>query len=54
MSEQLIEAGFATKAIHAGHDPKQWEYRPIVPPLVMSTIFEQIGPGQKSVNIKLP
>ncbi|XP_077266332.1 cystathionine gamma-lyase isoform X1 [Temnothorax americanus] len=39
------EKGFATTAIHAGQDPKQWNHRAIVPPLVMSTTFQQDDPA---------
>ncbi|KAH0550701.1 cystathionine gamma-lyase [Cotesia glomerata] len=35
------EEGFATKAIHAGQDPLQWNHCPVVGPLVMSTTFRQ-------------
>ncbi|EFN70534.1 Cystathionine gamma-lyase [Camponotus floridanus] len=38
--------GFATKAIHAGQDPLQWNHGSLVAPLVMSTTFQQDGPGQ--------
>ncbi|XP_008559861.1 cystathionine gamma-lyase [Microplitis demolitor] len=40
------EEGFATKAIHAGQDPLQWNYCPVVGPLVMSTTFRQDGPAE--------
>lgn len=30
---------FATRAIHAGQDPKQWACRAMVPPIVQSTNF---------------
>jgi cystathionine gamma-lyase len=38
--------GFATTAIHAGQDPRQWNHCALVPPLVMSTTFQQDGPAQ--------
>ncbi|EFN62825.1 Cystathionine gamma-lyase [Camponotus floridanus] len=38
--------GFATKAIHAGQNPLQWNHGSLVTPLVMSTTFQQDGPGQ--------
>ncbi|XP_011685038.1 PREDICTED: cystathionine gamma-lyase [Wasmannia auropunctata] len=38
--------GFATRAIHAGQDPEQWNHGSVVPPLVMSTTFQQDGPAQ--------
>ncbi|KAJ8667812.1 hypothetical protein QAD02_009475 [Eretmocerus hayati] len=40
-----VEEGFATKAIHAGQDPKQWKHGSVVPPLILSTTFEQDAPG---------
>lgn len=44
--------GFATTAIHAGQDPKQWNHRSVVPPLVMSSTFQQDGPAQHRINTK--
>lgn len=44
------EKGFATIAIHAGQDPKQWNHRSVVPPLVMSTTYQQDGPAQHKVS----
>ncbi|KZC10290.1 Cystathionine gamma-lyase [Dufourea novaeangliae] len=41
-----VEEGFATKAIHAGQDPLQWNHCAVVPPIVMSTTFRQDGPAQ--------
>ncbi|KAH0945178.1 hypothetical protein HN011_004663 [Eciton burchellii] len=38
--------GFSTKAIHAGQDPLQWIHRSVIPPLVMSTTFQQDGPAE--------
>ncbi|XP_011264351.2 putative cystathionine gamma-lyase 2 [Camponotus floridanus] len=38
--------GFATKAIHAGQNPLQWNHGSLVTPLVMSTTFQQDSPGQ--------
>ncbi|XP_001601960.1 cystathionine gamma-lyase [Nasonia vitripennis] len=40
------EEGFATKAIHAGQDPLQWNHCAVVPPIVMSTTFRQDGPAE--------
>lgn len=42
--------GFATKAIRAGQDPLQWSHRAIVPPLVMSTTFQQEAPAEHKVS----
>ncbi|KAL2716891.1 cystathionine gamma-lyase [Vespula squamosa] len=39
-------SGFSTKAIHAGQDPTQWCHWPLVPPLVMSTTFQQNSPAE--------
>jgi len=44
--------GFATKAIHAGQDPLQWNHGSLVTPLVMSTTFQQDSPGQHRVSSK--
>ena len=38
--------GFATKAIHSGQSPDQWKSRAVVPPISLSTTFEQFAPGQ--------
>lgn len=45
-----IQEGFSTKAIHAGQDPAQWSHWSLVPPLVMSTTFQQNGPAEHNVN----
>lgn len=42
--------GFSTKAIHAGQSPLQWSHRAVVPPLVMSTTFQQDGPAEFKVS----
>lgn len=41
-----VQEGFSTKAIHAGQDPAQWNHWSLVPPLVMSTTFQQSHPGE--------
>nr|XP_018904036.1 PREDICTED: putative cystathionine gamma-lyase 2 isoform X1 [Bemisia tabaci]XP_018904038.1 PREDICTED: putative cystathionine gamma-lyase 2 isoform X1 [Bemisia tabaci] len=41
-----IDPSFATKAIHTGAKPEQWTNNEIVPPIVLSTTFKQLGPGQ--------
>ncbi|XP_055604932.1 cystathionine gamma-lyase [Uranotaenia lowii] len=38
--------GFATKAIHVGQSPEQWNSMAVVPPISMSTTFKQTGPAQ--------
>lgn len=45
------QEGFATKAIHSGQDPLQWNHCSVIPPLVMSTTFRQDGPAQHRVSI---
>jgi len=44
------EKGFATIAIHAGQDPQQWTHGSVVPPMVMSTTFQQDAPAQHRVS----
>jgi len=41
-----VDPTFATKAIHSGYVPKDWNYAPVVPPMILSTTFEQDGPAQ--------
>lgn len=41
---------FATKAIHAGQDPAKWTHRAVVPPISMSTTFQQYAPAQNAVS----
>lgn len=38
--------GFATNAIHVGQDPDKWESKCVVAPIVLSTTFKQLSPGQ--------
>ncbi|XP_022659773.1 cystathionine gamma-lyase-like isoform X2 [Varroa jacobsoni] len=37
-----------TQAIHAGQDPKQWNSRAVIPPISLSTTFQQTGPAEIS------
>jgi len=37
---------FATKAIHAGQSPSKWTSRAVVPPISLSTTFQQPAPGE--------
>lgn len=41
-------AGFATKSIHNGQKPEQWNSRAVVPPISLSTTFKQSAPGVHS------
>lgn len=43
--------GFATTAIHAGQDPEKWNSRCVVPPIVLSTTFQQPAPAEPIVSI---
>jgi len=37
---------FATKALHAGQEPEQWNSMAVVPPISMSTTFKQDAPAE--------
>lgn len=41
---------FATNAIHVGQDPEQWKCHAVVPPIFLSTTFEQEGPAATYVR----
>lgn len=41
--------GFATKAIHVGQDPEQWNSMAVIAPIVTSTTFKQEAPGKHKV-----
>lgn len=45
------EEGFATKAIHAGQDPLQWMHCSVIPPITLSTTFQQDAPGEHRVRL---
>ena len=36
---------FATKAIHVGNESDQWKCHAVVPPIFLSTTFEEKEPG---------
>jgi cystathionine beta-lyase/cystathionine gamma-synthase len=36
---------FATKAIHVGSEPDQWKCHAVVPPIFLSTTFEEQEPA---------
>ncbi len=44
------KAKFATRAIHAGQDAKQWTSRAVIPPISMATTFEQYSPANFAVS----
>ncbi|CAH1737116.1 unnamed protein product [Aphis gossypii] len=39
------DPNFGTKLVHAGHNPAEWTYKDVVPPIAMSTIFNSPSPG---------
>jgi cystathionine gamma-lyase len=39
------EYGFATKAIHVAQEPEKWDSRCVIPPIVLSSTFKQVSPG---------
>jgi cystathionine beta-lyase/cystathionine gamma-synthase len=44
------EPGFATKAIHVGQEPEQWNSNAVVPPITLSTTFKQEAPAKHKVS----
>lgn len=48
MSKNFKEqpSGFATKAIHVGQEPEQWNSMCVIPPICLSTTYKQDGPAQ--------
>lgn len=48
---QPSDSRFSTKAIHSGHKPTQWSSMEVVPPISLSTTYEQYGPGEPKVII---
>jgi hypothetical protein len=51
MSEDgfLQQPGFATKAIHVGQEPEQWNSNAVIPPITLSTTFKQEAPAKHKV-----
>jgi len=43
------QPGFATKAIHVGQEPEQWNSNAVVPPITLSTTFKQEAPAMHKV-----
>uniref|UniRef100_A0A8C5QUB6 Cystathionine gamma-lyase n=1 Tax=Leptobrachium leishanense TaxID=445787 RepID=A0A8C5QUB6_9ANUR len=39
---------FATKAIHTGQEPEQWNSMAVVPPIFLSSTYKQIAPGENT------
>ena len=44
---------FATKAIHIGNEPDQWRCHAVVPPIFLSTTFEEQEPAVTYVMYNL-
>jgi cystathionine beta-lyase/cystathionine gamma-synthase len=44
------EPGFATKAIHVGQEPEQWNSSAVIPPITLSTTFKQEAPAKHKVS----
>lgn len=42
--------GFSTRAVHAGQEPEQWASRAVVPPISLSTTFQQPEPARPVVS----
>ncbi|XP_050425454.1 putative cystathionine gamma-lyase 2 [Adelges cooleyi] len=36
---------FGTKLIHVGQNPSQWAYKDVIPPISLSTVYNQPSPG---------
>ena len=59
MADELTSNGigksfphFGTLTIHAGQDPEQWNSRAVVPPIFMSSTYQQDAPGVHRVTKK--
>ena len=44
---------FATKALHAGQEPEQWNSQAVIPPISLSTTFKQQGPADFAKAFKM-
>lgn len=42
---------FATRALHSGYTPSDTEFLSVVPPIYLSTTYEQLGPGVSKVSL---
>jgi len=45
MEFRANDKSFATKALHVGQEPEQWNSMAVVPPISLSTTFKQDGPA---------
>ena len=41
---------FATKLLHEGQEPEQWDSRAVIPPISLATTFKQDSPGVHHVS----
>lgn len=46
------DPNFATRAIHEGNEPEQWNSMAVVPPISMATTFKQDGPADFKVCVR--
>lgn len=45
------DKNFATKAIHVGSEPEQWNSMSVVPPIGLSTTYKQFSPANFKVSL---
>lgn len=45
------DSKFATKAIHDGQEPEQWNSMAVVPPISLATTFKQDGPADFRMQV---
>jgi len=46
----VADLHIATRLVHVGQDPLQWTNREVIPPIVLSTTYQQPSPGQPVVS----
>ena len=51
-SHDDLKLEFETRALHVGQEATQWSSRAVVPPIVMSTTFQQYSPAMTAVSLK--
>lgn len=42
---------FSTRALHSGYSPSDSDYMAVVPPIVLATTYEQLGPAVPKVSL---
>lgn len=48
--KQVDESRFETKAIHSGQDASQWNCQAVIPPIFMTSTFQQNQPDSNPVR----